>query len=117
MTTLDTIHVTYMCESRFCMECPPWTVSGKTLCFSRNGAQSFNRCFKVSKRRLSMLWLPAQVPHPGACSLASWSHWKEDFIEPPRFTVGDSEKEQDSGNNLDKDPEEGLSWGSQEPFS
>lgn len=57
ITALDTIHVTYTCESRLLMQSLPWAVGGKTLCFSRNGAQSFNRFIKVSERRLSILSL------------------------------------------------------------
>lgn len=105
---LDIIYVTDMCESRWHM--PSDSQWGKHCVPAGTGPKvcvSFSKCpFYLKKAELAQgkLLLPAQVPHPGACVPASWSHGKGDFIKPPRVTVGNSERRQDNENSTDKDP-------------
>lgn len=59
---------------------------------------------------------PGQVPHPGACFPASWSHGKGDFLKPPRVTAGDSGRAQTMGTVWTKTGE-GMNWSSSEAAS
>lgn len=76
----------------------PLTVNGENVVFQQERAPEFASVFQsvlyLKKAELAQgkLLLPAQVPHPGACVPASWSHGKGDFIKPPRVTVGNSER-------------------------
>lgn len=65
ISTLDSIHITHRCESRFCMEYPSRAVGGKHCVSAGMGPRVLIGLSKKAEHAQRKLWLPGQVPHQG----------------------------------------------------